>query len=222
MSKYLLRAIDEEFVLLFGGSLKERGGDRSGFRAPDKLLRGPPIGAPAVQRIEHDIAATFVIKTLDEFAGRVVDNGRVATRLNLTQNLHDDGCFAAAGIADDLEMLILGALRNTQHLAASIHFEADARPFEGLVELLRRQENRPLQAPPVLHLLATANVFWNGQRKLRQEHERSEDERPMEQINDACPAVDLLLEVASKSAVLIDVRSAAIEIGHAVLASGVG
>src|SRR2546427_11167772 len=222
MSKYLLRAIDEEFVLLFGGSLKERGGDRSGFRASDKLFRRSPIGAPAVQRIEHDLAAAFVIKTLDEFAGRVVDNGRVATRLNLAQHLHDDGRFAATGIAYDIEMLSLGTLGNTQHLAASIHFEADARPFEGFVKLLRRHENRPLQAPPVLHLLATTNVLWNGQRKLRQERECSEDERPLEQINDACSAVDLLLEVACKSAVLVDVRSAAIEIHHAVLASGVG
>src|SRR5258708_27908405 len=105
MSKYLLRAVDEEFILLFGGSVKERGGDRSSFRAPDKLLRRSPIGATAVQRLEHDIAATFVIKTLDEFAGWVVDNGRVATRLHLAQHLHDDGRFAPTGIADDLEML---------------------------------------------------------------------------------------------------------------------
>ena len=222
MSKYLLRAIDEEFVLPVGGSLEERGSDRSSFSAPDKLLRRSPIGAPAVQRIEHNIAAAFVVKTLDEFAGWVMDNGGVSTRLNLTQHLQDDGRFAAAGIADDLEMLILGALRNTQHLAASIHFEADARPFEGFVKLPRRHENRPLEASPVLHLLATANVLWDGQRKLPEQRECSEDKRPLEQINDACSAVDLLLEVASKSAVLVDVRSAAIEIDHAVLASGVG
>ena len=39
MSKYLLRAIDEEFVLPVGGSLKERGSDRSSFRAP---AQAPP------------------------------------------------------------------------------------------------------------------------------------------------------------------------------------
>jgi hypothetical protein len=77
-----------------------------------------PIGAPAVERIEHNVAAAFVIKTLDEFAGRVIKNGGVATRLNLAQHLHDDGRFAAAGVADDLEVLILGAQRNAQHLAA--------------------------------------------------------------------------------------------------------
>src|SRR5260370_28092752 len=222
MSKYLLRAIEEEFALPFAWSLKERRGDRSSFCTPDKLLRRSPIGTPAVQRIEHDIAATFVIKTLDEFAGWVVDNGGVSTRLNLAQHLQDDGRFAAAGIADDLEMLILGALRDTQHLAASIHFEADARPFEGFVKLPRRHQNRPLQAPPVLHLLATANVLWDRQRKLPEQRDCSEDKRPLEQINDACSAVDLLLEVSSKSGVLVGVRSAAIKIDHAVLASGVG
>src|SRR6202789_3650633 len=98
MSKYLLRAVDEEFVLPFGGSLKERGGDRSSFCSPHKLLRRSPIGATAVERIEHNIAAAFVIKTLDEFAGRVMDNSGVSTRLNLAQHLQDDCCFAAAGI----------------------------------------------------------------------------------------------------------------------------
>ena len=151
-----------------------------------------------------------------------MDNGGVSACLNLAQHLQDDGCFAAAGIADDLEVLILGALRNAQHLAASIHFQADARPLEGFVELPGRHENRPLQSPPVLHLLATANVFWNGQRKLPDQRECSENERPPEQINDACSAIDLLFEVASKNAVLVDVRGAAIEIDHAVLASGVG
>src|SRR6266567_3475131 len=221
MSKYLLRAIDEEFVLPVGGSLKERGSDCSSFGAPDKLLRRSPIGAAAVQRIEHNISAALVIKTLDEFAGWVMDNSGVSARLNLAQHLQNDGRFAAAGIADDLEMLILGALRDTQHLAASIRFEADARPFEGFVKLPRRNQNRPLQAPPVLHLLATANVLWDGQRKLPEQRDCSEDKRPLEQINDACSAVDLLLEVDSKSAVLVGVWSAAIKIDHAVLASGV-
>src|ERR1700730_7886259 len=217
MSKYFLRADDEEFDIAVGGSLKERGSDFTSCGAPDKLLRRSPIGAPAVQRIEHNIAAAFVIKTLDELAGRVIDNGGVCTCLNLEQHLQDDVRFAAAGIADDLEMLILGPLRDTQHLAASIHFEADARPFEGFVKLPRRHQNRPLQAPPVLHLLATANVLWDGQRKLPEQRDCSEDKRPLEQINDACSAVDLLLEVASKSAVLVGVRSAAIKIDHALL-----
>ena len=104
---------DEEFVLPFGGSLEERGSDGSSFRAPDKLLRWSPIRATAVKRIEHNIAAVFVIEALDEFAGRVMDNSGVSTRLNLAQHLPDDGRFAATRIADDLEMLILGALRDT-------------------------------------------------------------------------------------------------------------
>src|SRR5260370_25306376 len=141
MSKYFLRAIDEEFVLPFGGSLKEGGGDRSSFRAPHKLLRRPPIGAPAVQRIEHNITAVFVIKTFDEFAGWVMDNGGVSACLNLAQHLQDDGRFAAAVIADDLEMLILGTLRYTQHLTASTHFEPDPLPSEASVTLPRLHDN---------------------------------------------------------------------------------
>jgi len=42
-----------------------------------------------------------------------MDNSGVSTRLNLAQHLPDDGRFAATRIADDLEMLILGALRDT-------------------------------------------------------------------------------------------------------------
>src|SRR5260370_18617790 len=120
MSKYLLRAIDEEFVLPVGGSLKERGSDGSSFSAPDKLPRRSPIWATAVQRIEHNIAAAFVIKTLDEFAGRVMDNSGVSKRLNLAQHLQDDGRFAAAGVAHDLARLIFRALPNAHQLHASI------------------------------------------------------------------------------------------------------
>jgi hypothetical protein len=50
-----------------------------------------------------------VIEALDKFAGRVIKNGGVTTRLDLAQHLHDDGGFAAANVADDLEMLVLGA-----------------------------------------------------------------------------------------------------------------
>src|SRR5260370_26499810 len=162
-----------------------------------------------------------VIEPLDKFAGRVIKNGGVAARLDLPQHLHDDGGFAAASVADDLEVLVLGAQRDTQHLAAMVHFEADTLALNGLVKLLWSHEHRPLQAPPVLHFLATANVLANGERKLRQQRDHSEDEWPLKQTNTRCSVVDLLLEVAYKRAVLIDRRCAAVEISHAALARAI-
>ncbi len=91
----------------------------------------------------------------------------MAARLDLPQHLHNDGGFAAASVADDLEMLVLGAQWNTQHLSAVVHLEADASALNGVVKLLRRHENRPLQSSSVLHFLATENVFANGERASR-------------------------------------------------------
>src|SRR5664279_1839736 len=110
-----------------------------------------------------------VIEPLDKFTGRVIKNGGVAARLNLAQHLHDDGGFAAASVADDLEMLVLGAQWNTQDFSAMVHFEADARALNDLVKLPRSHEDRPLQSSSILHFLAAENVLANGERKLRQQ-----------------------------------------------------
>ena len=74
---------------------------------------GPQYGQRRLSGLSTISPAVFVIEALDEFAGRVMDNSGVSTRLNLAQHLPDDGRFAATRIADDLEMLILGALRDT-------------------------------------------------------------------------------------------------------------
>ena len=63
MSEDFLRAFDEEFALPVVGWLEERGSNRSRFRAPDQLLRRSPIGAAAVERIEHNVAAASRHKT---------------------------------------------------------------------------------------------------------------------------------------------------------------
>src|ERR1017187_5112914 len=134
MGEYFLRAFDEKLALLIIGGLEERRGNRSGLGASDQLLRRPPVRAPAVERIEDNIAAMRVIEPFDKFAGRVIKNGGVAARLDLTQHLHDNGGFAAASVADDLEMLVLGAQWNTQHFSAVVHVEADASALNGLVK----------------------------------------------------------------------------------------
>jgi len=119
-------------------------------------------------------------------------------------------------------VLILGAQRDPQHLAAMVHFEADASALNGLVKLLRSHENRPLQAPPVLHFLATANVLTNGDRELCYQCDHPENEWPLKQTNNRCSVVDLLPEIAHKGAVLVDGRHAAVEMNYAALAGGIG
>ena len=176
MREDFLRAFDEEFTLPVVGRLEERGRHGSRLGAADELLRRSPIGAAAVERIEHDVAAAFVIKPFHKLAGRVIENGRVPTGLNLPEHLHDDGRLATSGVADDLEMLVLGAQRNSQHLLALVHSDADSSALDGLVELLGRDQNRPLQPPSILHFLASANVLGDGESD--QDYDRDARQKP--------------------------------------------
>src|ERR1035437_9808231 len=153
MSEDLLRAFDEEFTLPDVRGLEERGGHGASLGATDQFLGRSPIGAAAVERIENNVTAAFVVKPFNELAGRVIDNGRVTARLNLAQHLHDDGCLATSGVADNLEMLVLSPQRNAEHLPALIDLDADSRPSNGLVELLWRYENWPLETAAVFHFL---------------------------------------------------------------------
>src|SRR6266568_2929755 len=151
MSEDLLRAFDEEFTLPVVRRLEERGGHGAGLGAADEFLGRSPIWAAAVERIEHNIAAALVEEAFDELAGGIVKDGRMPARLNLPQHLHDDGCLATSGVAYDLEMLVFSPQRNAEHLPALIDLDADSRPSNGLVELLRRYENRPLESPAIFH-----------------------------------------------------------------------
>jgi hypothetical protein len=96
-------------------------------------------------------------------------------RLNLSQHLHDDGCLATSGVADNLEMLILSPQWNAEHLLALIDLDADSRPCNGLVELLRLHENRPLETPPVFHFLSAADVLRDRPRNHQNEPEAAKD-----------------------------------------------
>ena len=130
MREDLLRAFDEEFTLPVVRRLEERGGHGAGLGAANEFLGRSPIRAAAVERIEHNVTAAFVVKSLDELAGGVVKDGRMPARLNLPQHLHDDGCLAASGVADDLEMLVLSPQRNAEHLPALIHLDADSSTLQ--------------------------------------------------------------------------------------------
>lgn len=78
---------------------------------------------------------------------------------------------------------------------ALIHFEPDASSSDGLVELLRRNENRCFEVTLILHLFPAADVFLDGKRKVRQQREHVENQRQLEDVCTALAVIDLLLEV---------------------------
>lgn len=58
-----------------------------------------------------------VIETLDELAGRVVDNGGMAALPDLEKKLHDEPGFACTGVSHDLDMLAFDVARDTHRTA---------------------------------------------------------------------------------------------------------
>jgi len=62
----------------------------------------------------------------------------VPSCLDLPEHLHDDGRLAAAGIADDLEVLVFGTLGHAQQVAAFVHLDPDSGSINCIIELLRR------------------------------------------------------------------------------------
>src|SRR5271170_4966523 len=111
MGEDLLRAFDEEFTLPICCWLEERDRDCLRLSPSDKLLRRSPVGAALVQGIEHYVATAFIVEALDELTGRVIDDGRMAACLDLSKQLHDQGCLAGPGVADNLDVLVFGCPR---------------------------------------------------------------------------------------------------------------
>ena len=116
-------------------------------------------------------------------------------RLDLAEHLHDDRCLAAAGISDDLEVLIFGAFRNAQKIPALVHLDSDSGSLDGLVELFRRDQNWPLETAPILHFFPPADVLRNRPGELDQEEDSSKDELKSEHPREGLAVVDLLLQI---------------------------
>ena len=116
MGEDLLRRFSEELALLVRGRLVQRGGNGLGFGAAAQLFRWSPIGAARVERIEDDVAAFGIVEPLHELAGRIIDDGRMASLLDLHEKLHDEPGLARAGVAHQLDVLPFGAPGNAHEL----------------------------------------------------------------------------------------------------------
>ena len=89
MGKEATRALGEELLVLVAVG-KERGGDGQGLGVLTDFVRWIPVGAPRVERIEDDVAPVGCVELRREFARGIVDDGRVATRVDLLQQLPDE------------------------------------------------------------------------------------------------------------------------------------
>src|SRR5258708_4269740 len=117
-------------------------------------------------------------------------------RLDLAEHLHDDRCLAAAGVSDDLEVLVLGALRYAQKASALVHFDSDPDSLDGLIELFRRDQNRPFKTPAILHFFPTSNVLGNGPRKLKKEEDSPQNKLKSERARKSLAVEDLLAQIS--------------------------
>src|ERR1019366_2282682 len=159
MGKDFLRRFGKELTLLVAGWLVKRGGNRLRLSPPTQLFGGSPIGAAVVEWVQYDVPALGIKEALNELAGRVVDDGRVAAALNLAEDLHDERGFARAGVAHQLDVLRLSLERYTHHLGCFGGLEADAVSIHRLVELPGRKHDRSLEATAVLQFLPAFDVF---------------------------------------------------------------
>src|SRR5258708_4952960 len=113
MSKYLLRSLNKE-AIGHPFRLIKRDGQRLCFGLAAQLFGRIPIWHSSVKRIEDDVPAMRIVELFHEFASRVVDNRAVTSCFDLVEHLTNDARLAAAGVADDQEMFVLGIPRNPQ------------------------------------------------------------------------------------------------------------
>src|SRR5581483_6477577 len=117
MREDLLWRLDEKLALLVCRWLVERSRNGLCLGAAAQLLGRPPVGTAGIEWIEDDVFALWVIESLDELAGRVVDDGGMATLFDLKKKLHDEPGFACTGVSHDLDMLAFGLARDTHRTA---------------------------------------------------------------------------------------------------------
>jgi hypothetical protein len=175
VGKDLLRTFNKEFTLSVVGWLEKRGRNGPRFCAPNQLFGRSPIRTAAVERIEDDVTARFRIEPLDELARRVIDDRGMSARLDLAEHLHNDRRLAAAGVADNLDVLVFAAFWDAQKVLALVHFDPDSGALDSLVELLRRNQDRPLQTPAILDFFPPPDVLGDRPGKLHEEEDSSQD-----------------------------------------------
>src|SRR5579883_676379 len=159
MRKDFLRRLDKELTLLVGRWLVERRCNRLRLGSTAQLLGRPPIGTAGIERIEDDVLALRVIETLDELAGRVVDNGGMTALLDLEKKLHDEPGFACTGVSHDLDVLAFHLAWNAHGTARFDGLKPHSVPLHGAIERARRHQSRPFQEPSVLAFAKALDVF---------------------------------------------------------------
>ena len=147
MGEDFLRRLGEKLALLIRGRLVERRGNGLGFGTAAQLLGRPPIGAAGIQRIQNDVAVA-VIEPLNELAGRVVHDGRMAPFFDLQEQLHDEPGLARARIAHQLDVLPFGVSWNAHELLGFDGFEANTIAFDGAIESVGETSTGPFSRRP--------------------------------------------------------------------------
>src|SRR5579875_2334963 len=194
MREDFLRRLDKELALLVGRWLVERRCNRLRLGSAAQLLGRPPVGTAGIERIEDDVLALRVIETLDELAGRVVDNGGMAALPDLEKKLHDEPGFACTGISHDLDMLAFDVARDTHRTARFEGLKSHSVPLHGAIERARRHQSRPFQEPSVLAFPKALNIFAYRKWKLDEEANEAQNSGPEKESSHASAAIDKLLQ----------------------------
>src|SRR5579875_3202688 len=194
MREDFLRRLDKELALLVGRWLVERRRNRLRLGSTAQLLGRPPVGTAGIEWIEDDVLALRLIETLDELAGRVIDDSGMAALPDLEKKLHDEPGFACTGISHDLDMLAFDLARDTHRTARFEGLKSHSVPLHGAIEGRRRHQSRSLQEPSVLALPKAFDVLAYRKRKLDEEANEAQNSRPEKESSQASAAIDELLQ----------------------------
>ena len=93
---------------------KERRRQRERFGLVPHFIARTPERAATVERIENDVAARRIVELAEELSRRVVDDGRLASCLNLLEELPDEERLPRAGVADEEEVAGFELPRKTE------------------------------------------------------------------------------------------------------------
>ena len=178
------RRFGEERVLVVP-IREERRGERERFRLVPPLIARRPVRTPRVERIQDDIAALGRVELRRVFERRVVDDGGLAARLELRQQLADQRGLPGARVAHDEDVARLDARAGRARRACGgTGAGVCTKPIPSA---RRRRLNRaadtssgPLSRRPCRRSRALADIGGHRDQQADREHARGRSTTPVE------------------------------------------
>ena len=194
---------------------KERRRERERLGVVPHFVTRAPERAASVEGIENDVAARLVVELRKELPRRVIDDGGIAARRDLLQELADEDRLPRAGVTHEEDVARLERPRETDdapmpdeacsHPGDWIHVleHAEAVAPGAAVECADAHELGALQSSAQSLQAAARGVLWQRDKQADAEHRECGPGSRCRQLGERLVAVDPFLEQAVQRRVVV-------------------